>query len=609
MITRFSVPPLSKSTQNLARVASGKSIPDLIISNARVLSTYTDRILENKEIWISNGRIACVKNSEDSLKIFNKKDLNIYDAENNILAPGLVDPHMHIESSMMTGCAYAEAALLNGTTTIFCDSHEIGNVSDVEGIEWMLEDCRQAPLSIFLTLPSTIPATNNTLETAGGSLDALKASNLYDKWPEIIGLGEKMDFVSVCNADDLPHSIIAETLKRNLPVSGHVFGREFVAAYAASGITDTHEAEEKLFTNDLLDAGLWIFLRGGNPKTPWNSIKEAIKVITEFNASTKRICVCTDDRDADDLFNFGLDWVVRQANDLGIDKTTAWSMGYLHPATRYNIDRDYGALGNSRRADIIMIDDNLKVHNTWLGGELVVENKKITSVLDDQLTNKRYQYPSKAYNTVHLPPKVKMIPDLPSKKLFKINVIRTQLPGILTFKEQIPINEPVASWSELIQKHDLCHLCVIERHNKVGDYAHGFLKGFNLKLGAVASSVGHDAHNIIVAGNNPEDMQFAVNRIQETQGGIVIINNKKLVAEVKLPIAGLLSDKKASEVAKENEIFKKSWIEAGCILPYMGFNLLPLSVIPNFRITNKGLVDVNSMKIEPLFEYYNALKI
>jgi Adenine deaminase len=277
VINRFSVPPLSDCTKKLTNVASGKEVPDLILSNARILSTYSDRILEDREVWISNGRIACVKGNNESLKLFNKSDLKIYDVQNNILAPGLIDPHMHIESSMMTGCAYAEAALLNGTTTIFCDSHEIGNVSDIEGIEWMLEDCRQAPLSIFLTLPSTIPATNDILETAGGSLDAIKASKLYDKWPEIIGLGEKMDFVSVCNADELPHSIIAETLKRNLPVSGHVFGREFVAAYAASGVTDTHEAEEKLFTNDLLDAGLWIFLRGGNPKTPWNSIKEAIK--------------------------------------------------------------------------------------------------------------------------------------------------------------------------------------------------------------------------------------------------------------------------------------------------------------------------------------------
>ncbi len=602
MINRFSVSPLFQSTKKLAKIASGSINPDLVLFNARVLSTYTDRILENKEIWISSGRIVCVKENGNHKQIFNKSDLQTYDVQNNILAPGLIDPHMHIESSMMTGCAYAEPALLNGTTTIFCDSHEIGNVSDVDGIEWMLEDCRQAPLSIFLTLPSTIPATNDTLETAGGSLDAVKASSLYDKWPEIIGLGEKMDFVSVCNAEDLPHSIIAETLKRNLPVSGHVFGREFVAAYAASGITDTHEAEEKLFTNDLLDAGLWIFLRGGNPKTPWNSIKEAIKVITEYKASTKRICVCTDDRDADDLFNFGLDWVVRQARDLGINKETAWSMGSLHPATRYNIDRDYGALGHSRRADIIMIDDGLNVHNTWLGGQLVVEDKKITSILDNQLTFNRYRYPSKAYNTVYLPGNIEMTPKVPEKNKFKINVIRAQLPGIVTFKDQIQINEKHNDWLQILKSNNLCHLCVIERHNKNGDFAHGFLKDFNLSSGAVASSVGHDAHNIIVAGLNAEDMQFAVNRINETQGGIVIVDNQKLIAEVKLPIAGLLSDKKASEVASENKIFKKNWIDAGCTLPYMGFNLLPLSVIPNFRITNKGLVDVNSMKIEPLFE-------
>jgi adenine deaminase len=277
-------------------------------------------------------------------------------------------------------------------------------------------------------------------------------------------------------------------------------------------------------------------------------------------------------------------------------------MGSLHPATRYNIDRDYGALGHSRRADIIMVDDDLNVHNTWLGGELVVEDKKITNVLDKQLTNNRFKYPSKAYNTVHLPDNIDMIPEMPKKSEFKINVIRAQLPGIVTFKDQIQINEKYSNWSQILKTNNLCHLCVIERHNKNGDFAHGFLKDFNLSSGAVASSVGHDAHNIIVAGLNVEDMQFAVNRINETQGGIVIVDNQKLIAEVKLPIAGLLSDKKASEVAIENEIFKKSWIDAGCSLPYMGFNLLPLSVIPNFRITNKGLVDVNSMKIEPLFE-------
>ena len=602
MINRFSVPHLHECTIELSKVASNKIQPELILSNSRILSTYTDRILLNKEVWISKGRIACIKESGEAKKYFNAKDLNFYDINNNILAPGLIDPHMHIESSMMTGCAYSEAALLNGTTTIFCDSHEIGNVCDVEGIEWMLEDCRMAPISIFLTLPSTIPATNDLLETAGGNLTPEKTSLLYDKWPEILGLGEKMDFVSVCKGDERSHKIISETLKRNLPVSGHVFGREFVAAYAASGITDTHEAEEKLFTNDLLEAGLWIFLRGGNPSTPWNSLPEAIKIITELNASSKRVCVCTDDRDADDLFNFGLDWVVREAADLGIEKANAWSMGSLHPATRFNIDKDYGALGHSRRADIVMIDDDLNVYNTWCGGELLVEDKKITSLLDEQLTNHRYKYPSKAYKTVKLPKKIDFIPPIPDKNIFNINIIKTQLPGIMTSQESIKVESKIFSWDEFISKFNLCHLCVIERHGINGEFAHGFLKDFNLKEGAVASSVGHDAHNIIVAGLNESDMKFAVNLINKFQGGVVIVNNGKLISSIKLPIAGLLSDKKASEVAKENKIFKDNWIKAGCDLTYMGFNLLPLSVIPNFRLTNKGLVDVNTMKIVPLFE-------
>tara|TARA_Y100000590_G_scaffold254060_1_gene285359 strand:+ start:326 stop:2092 length:1767 start_codon:yes stop_codon:yes gene_type:complete len=587
---------------NLSKVACNKLIPDLILTNAKVISTYTDRILKNREIWIHQGRIACIKESGESLNIFNKKDLNIYDVQDNYLAPGLIDPHMHIESSMMTACAYSEAALLNGTTTIFCDSHEIGNVCDVEGIEWMLEDSRKAPLSIFLTLPSTIPATNDILETSGGDLTVKKTAKLFDDWPEIKALGEKMDFVSVCEGNERSHKIIAEALKRNLPVSGHVFGREFVAAYAASGVTDTHEAEEKLFTNDLLDAGLWIFLRGGNPNTPWNSLPQAIKAITELDANPKRVCVCTDDRDADDLFNFGLDWVVKQTIDLGIKNTTAWSLGSLHPATRYNIDSDYGALGHSRRADIVMLNDKFEIQNTWLGGNLVVENKKITSLLDEQLSSSRYIYPNKAYKTIKLPEKYNLIPSIPKNKNFKINTIRTELPGIVTFKETIEINKKIDNWSDILLSKKLCHLCVIERHGKNGEFAHGFLKNFNLNSGAIASSVGHDAHNIIVAGLNANDMQLAIDIINKDQGGIVIANNGKIIAKIHLPIAGLLSDKKASQIALENKLFKKSWTDLGCTLAYMGFNLLPLSVIPNIRLTNKGLVDVNKMKIIPLFE-------
>ncbi len=191
---------------------------------------------------------------------------------------------------------------------------------------------------------------------------------------------------------------------------------------------------------------------------------------------------------------------------------------------------------------------------------------------------------------------------MPEKENFKINVIKTDLPGIVTFHEKININNKFKEWSNILKLHNLCHLCVIERHGKTGEYAHGFIKNFNLKNGSVASSVGHDAHNIIVAGLNEHDMKMAVEIIENDQGAIVIVNKGQLISKIKLPIAGLISDKKANIIAKENKKFKECWLKAGCTLAYMGFNLLTLSVIPNLRLTNKGLVDVNTMNIVPLFE-------
>ena len=289
---------------------------------------------------------------------------------------------------MVTACAYAEAALLNGTTTIFCDSHEIGNVLDAAGIEMMLEDARQAPLSIFLTVPSTIPATSAGARDRRRRLTAEKIGGLFDRWPEAVALGEKMDFVQVARGDERSHAILAAALQRGRPVSGHIYGREFVAAYAASGVTDTHEAIDREIADDLLEAGLWLFLRGGPPTTPWHSLPQAIKTVTELGASPKRVCVCTDDRDADDLLLFGLDWVTREAIRAGMTREQAWSMGSLHPATRYGMDGEIGGFGGGRRADIVLLDDDLKVRNTWYGGELVVEDRRITPVLDAALSNR-----------------------------------------------------------------------------------------------------------------------------------------------------------------------------------------------------------------------------
>ena len=598
-LNRFAVSPLSTMTKRLADVASSRSSPDLVITGARLLSTYSERIRGDSELWICGGRIAAIKPA-GTYHASDDGSAELYDVAGGLIAPGLVDPHIHIESSMVTACAYAEAALLNGTTNIFCDSHEIGNVLDVQGIEMMLEDARQAPLSIYLTVPSTIPATSPALETAGGDLTAAKIAALFDRWPEAVGLGEKMDFVQVTQGDARSHAILAAALVRGRPVSGHIYGREFVAAYAASGVTDTHEAISREIADDLLEAGVWLFLRGGPPTTPWHSLPEAIKTLTELGASPKRIAICTDDRDADDLLLFGLDWVTREAVRAGLSRPQAWSLGSLHPATRFGLDGEIGGLGGGRRADLVLVDDDLKVRNTWYGGALVVENRAITPLLDAALSH-RYGYPKAAYATVKLARELKLVPAPPTEPCVA-NAIRTALPGITTFHARVRL-VPVNGWEGLLERHSLCFVAVVERHGRSnGRVSHGLLKDFGLKRGAVASSVGHDSHNIIIAGTNEADMRVALRAIEHHQGGVCVVAEGAVTAMVPLPIAGLLSDKRIGEVAGDMKTLKTRWREAGCSIAFMGFNLIPLSVIPEIRLTDRGIVLVPQMTLVPLFE-------
>ncbi len=599
-LTRFSVPPLHRVTRDLAAVAMGREPPDLVVTGARVLSTYTERILPGREVWIKSGRIAAVK-AAGACRAPKGSGVRFFDACGGIIAPGLVDPHVHIESSMMTACAYAEPALLNGTTTIFCDSHEIGNVCDAKGIEWMLEDARRAPLSIFLTVPSTVPATGPRFETAGGDLTPRKIGRIFDRWPEAVGLGEKMDFVQVAMGDRRSHAILAQALRRGRPVSGHIYGREFVAAGAASGITDTHEAIDRDIADDFLECGVWVFLRGGPPTTPWNSLPLAIKAVTELGANPKRVCVCTDDRDADDLFLFGMDWVTRSAVKAGMGPATAWSMGSLHPATRFGMDGEFGGLAPARRADMALLDDSLRPQCTWLGGELVVRHGKVTPVLEKALS-RRYRYPRAAYETVRLPKRPVLAPELPRGPV-TANVIRTAPRRIILFHERIALSpRPGEAWAGLLARHRLCFVTVVERHGRSGGVAHGLLRDFGLREGAVGSSVGHDAHNILLAGRSEPDMRRALAEIKRMRGGVCVVRGGRVVARVALPVAGLISDKRAPAVAAETTRLKRAWKAAGCTLPYMGFNLIPLAVIPEIRITDKGLVTVPGMRILPLFE-------
>lgn len=322
--------------------------------------------------------------------------------------------------------------------------------------------------------------------------------------------------------------------------------------------------------------------------------------MTELGASHKRIAVCTDDRDAEDLLAFGLDWVVREARRAGMSPEQAWAMGSLHGATRFGMEGDIGGMGGGRRADLVLLDDDLNPVSTWYGGELVVDQKAITPALDAALSN-RWRYPEAAYHTVKLPQTVKLTPDLPSSTVIA-NTIRTELPGIILGHEKITL-QPANDWETHFSRHGLCFVTVIERHGKSdGNVAHALLSNFALKSGAVASSVGHDSHNIIIAGTNEADMQVALRAIENHQGGVCVVQDGRVTAMVPLPVAGLMSDKRVHEVSAEVQALKVEWEKAGCTIPYMGFNLIPLSVIPEIRITDKGLVTVPQMAIVPPFE-------
>jgi adenine deaminase len=594
MHPNFVIPPLWQSTRQLAAVARGAADPAIILRGVRPVCVFTERVLPESEVWMACGRIAAVKPAGT----WRGRGVPVIDGGGTLVGPGLIDAHVHIESSMMTACAYAEAALANGTTTIFCDSHEIANVCDRKGVEWMLEDARAAALNIFLTVPSTVPATHDGLETAGGDLTPDKIGDLFDAWPEAVALGEKMDFVAVAAGEERSHAIIAEALKRGRPVSGHVYGLSNVDPYAASGVTDTHEATSGEIAEALLRAGVWIFLRGGPPTTPWHSLPEAIKAITELGCNPKRVCLCTDDRDADDLFLFGIDWVLRQAMARGIATPVAWSMGSLHAAQRYHLDQETGSLGAGRRADLVLLDDHGTVRGTWLSGREVMKNGAPTDCLVEAL-GARWHYPAAAYETVRLPAHSVLCPTFPEEPA-TASVIG--LPGgIETDERTIPWPGGATNPEDWMREHQLCHLAVVERHGRRPGTGHGFLQGFGLRAGAVASTVGHDAHNLIVAGTNEPDMQAALEALREARGGVCVVQDGQVVALVALPVAGLLSDLPAREVAAQTDHLKKAWTAAGCQLAYMGFNLLPLSVIPEFRLTDRGLVRVSAMEIIPLW--------
>ena len=549
-MNRFSVPPLAGMTRDLAAVAGGRQAPDLVIAGARVLSTYSERILPARELWLRRGRIAAVRPAGEC----KFRDAPRYDAQNGIVAPGLVDPHLHIESSMMTACAYAEPALLNGTTTIFCDSHEIGNVLGVAGSR---NDARGRPAGPAFHLPHgsehrprhRLPTskppevTSPPTPSAASSTAGRKRSHSAKRW-------------TTCRS----RRATSAATPSSPPRSGEA-ARSAATSTGGSSSPVTRPAASRIRTRPSTATSPTISSKRGSGfsceaarrRPPGTALPQAIRALTELGAVSKRFCVCTDDRDADDLFAFGLDWVVSQAVAAGLRPEQAWSLGSLHPATRYGMDGEIGGLGGGRRADLVLLDDDMEVHNTWYGGELVVERRKVTPLLEAALA-KPYRYPAPAYQTVRC---AENPVAAPSETL---RAVRRQRHPRGDARHRHP--------ARTAGNHPARRRRRVGRHPGDG---RPLLPGGGGALrqdgrggprpppetlawsnGAVASSVGHDSHNLVVAGTNERDMQAAVAAIRAAQGGVCVVENGQVIAMVELPIAGLLSDKRATHHRRGN---------------------------------------------------------
>ncbi|MEM4189835.1 MAG: adenine deaminase [Candidatus Caldarchaeum sp.] len=577
---------LYEVTKNLVRTALGLEKADLVVKGGNVVNVHTRELLENVDVVVKLGRIALVGDSSPCIG----PDTVVYDAEGKYVVPGLLDPHVHIESSMISVTEFARIVLPHGTTAVFIDPHEIGNVFGLDGVKLMIEESRNLPLKVFITYPSCVPAAPG-FETAGaviGPGDVAEAMKL----DEVIALGEMMNFPGVLASDENVHAEIAETLKAGKLVEGHdsgLLGRE-LAAYAAAGITSTHESVTKRQTLERLRNGMYVYLREGSA---WLDVKETIKAYTETGIDPRHICLCTDDKEPASILRDGhVDHSLRRAVEEGVDPLTAIQMCTLNPAERYRLSYELGSIAPARLADILVVSDltKFRVEAVFANGELVAENGKMVKELPE------FNYPERFMKSVKLPrqltPEDFKIHDSREGEEVRVRVIQA-IEGSVITKHRIERLEVKGGNILSDPDRSILKTAVVERHGKTGGMGIGFTKGFGFRKGAVSSTVAHDSHNLLVLGYDEKDMALAANENARINGGIVTVADGKVLAKVELPLAGLMSTEPAVSVAEKLNRTYNVWRRLGCewVSPFMTISLLSLSVIPELRITDKGLLD------------------
>ncbi len=560
---------------------------DLLI-HGNLVNVYSGNITESY-IGIKDRRIIYVGGK----RIRALKDL---DLSSKYILPAYIDGHVHIESSLVTPSQFALAVIPRGTCCVIADPHEIANVCGVEGIKFMIEDSSRTPLKVYFMIPSCVPATS--LETSGAKI-GLKEIEELKGTERILGLGEVMNFPGVIKGEEEVMAKIEAC--EGMVIDGHAPGLrgEALCAYIAAGIQSDHESIAAEEATEKLSLGMWVMIREGSTA---KNLSELACIISK--GCPERTMLVTDDQHADDLLAEGhLDHVLRRAVEEGIDAVDAVRMVTVKPAEYFGLRR-LGGISPGKWADIVIVDDleEFKAEMVFIDGRLVAKEGKYLGSIGEPIVKRAVE------KTVHLG---EMHPEdfsIVYHGQEETRVEEAEVRVIKIIPDQIVTDEarcklPVERDKILPDlERDIVKICVVERHHETGRIGRGFVKGFGLKKGALASTVAHDSHNIVAIGVSDDEICMAVNRLREINGGLVAVSGNEIKSELPLPIAGLMSDRGVKFVAEKMDDLNESAHDLGCRLrsPFMALSFLALPVIPKLKITDYGLVDVEKMKIVDL---------
>ena len=556
--------------QRIIAVAAGREKADLVLKNAKYLNVFSNEFLCG-DIAVANGLIAGVGKYDGKIEI---------DVSGKLVLPGFIDAHIHLESSMVTPAEFAKAVVAHGTTTVITDPHEITNVMGIDGVEYMIQASQNLPIDVHFMMPSCVPATE--IDESGAELDC-KDIDLYLDNKKVLGLAEMMNYVGVINGDKNVLSQIVTSQAHHKKIDGHApeLSGNDLNAYIAAGVYSDHECSTFENALEKLRKGQFIMIREG---TAAHNLKALMPLLTQQYYS--RCMFATDDKHPSDLLYGGhIDYIVKQALKNGADPIVALKTA-THHAARYFLLNNKGAIASGYLADIVVVDnlEDFNVETVFKRGKLVFDGE----VKDFSAPTVDEKLAEKCFDTFHL--------DSVTPSSFKVD---GKL-GLIGLVGGELLTRNLGTADKIDVENDILKIACIERHKGTNHIGVGYVKGYSLKSGAVATSVAHDSHNIITVGCNDDDIAVAVNAIKDSKGGIAVVENGKIKALLELPIAGLMSDEPLTTVNEKLENAKLSAYELGAdksIDPFMTLSFLSLPVIPSLRITTKGVFDAENWKM------------